>query len=384
MMILAIGLLSGQAYYFGVVYPKANQKVVAITQELEGAKEEVSQLEDGLKRLPRTKQELENTKLEVVSLIQRMPSYASSTKDLSDMLSSLSRSNFTNIKIDQGETIKHQYEGTTFIEKCYTLTYTAPFTESKQFVESLNGAYRLVNVRGFNTNNHIQTDQESQAAYKLIYGEQFKELVETKLDISFLINPQPEEGEIYDSSINILSNSSNALMNLEVALQDESAILYNTDSLEENRLEVQRDGEKTDFKLAIESDENKKDYYRLTGPVSDDANWATKSVTLTSKQDVYITLRLTQEGYQLILKGEDGKLEQASGKITIKQPQLYIEAQKLQGEHWGRQVHIQVENDTDEVMIVDIEGTMLGNLHLYNEEGIEVKRGGVKGKLIVR
>ena len=345
MMILGIGVLSAQVYYFGAVYPKVTQKVIAITHELEGAKEEVSELEDGLKRLPRTKQELENTKLEVVSLIQRMPSYASSTKDLSDMLSSLSRSNFTNIKIDQGETIKHEYEGTTFIEKCYTLNYTAPFTESKQFVENLNGAYRLINVRRFHTNNHIQTDGESQAAYKLIYGEQFKELVETTLEISFLINPQPEEGEVYDSSINILSNSSNALMNLEVALQDESDIIYNHESLEENRLEVQRNGEKTDFKLKIETDENKKDSYRLTGPASVETKGSATSVALASKQDVYITLRLTQEGYQLILKGEDGSLEQASGKITIKQPQLSIEAHKLQGEHWGRQVHIQFENN---------------------------------------
>lgn len=373
-----IGIISGQVYYFTSLYPKCKAEIREVDNQITTQKQALAGMEDGLKRLPSIRQEIENTKLEVVALIGRMPSYTSVAKDLSDMMSILETSNFTNVQIAQGESIDHIYEGHEFIEREYTISYISPFSDSKSFVENLNSAYQLLNLHTFVTENTPQVDEKSRAAYKLLYGDKFNELVESHITFSLFINKKSEEKEVYDPAINLLINTESAFENIENLLKEDGDITSNYhEGIELDR--PLRDNE-TLFKWQIKDDLTSGDNYRFIGP-----SLAKNEVYLgmSTKEAIEMSLTLKEKNYKVIIEDGLGRREEISADIGIKDPVIQITSDVIEQADVSK-VHMRIDNQTQEVVVVDIEGGMKGNLHIYNEEGEEVNRGGVKGKLIVR
>ncbi|MEG0151981.1 MAG: hypothetical protein RR744_02210 [Cellulosilyticaceae bacterium] len=377
-LLLVAVLISGQGYYFTTIYPRYKIAIREFNNEITSKEQLLMDMEMGLKTLPQMAQNLENTKLEVVALLKRMPPYTSVAKDLSDMMRVLETSNFTNAQIEQGEMIDHLYEEHKFIERQYTLSYTAPFSDSKAFVENLNSAYQLINILEFTTDNAPQVDEESKAAYKLLYGEKFSELVESHITFSLFVNTESEGKEAYDPAVNILVNTENALVNLENLIQEEGLSLSNDN--EEIALEIPKRNNETVFKWQIKDPFTSGDNYRFIGP-----SVAKEEVYLgmESKEEIDMTLTLKEEDYRLLIEDQSGKSKEIEVQAKVKAPVLQITSEMTE-QFSVPTVHMHIDNQTEEVVIVDIEGAMQGNLHIYNEKDEEVNRGGVSGKLIVR
>ncbi|MEG0352070.1 MAG: hypothetical protein RR915_03630 [Cellulosilyticaceae bacterium] len=377
-LLLVAVLISGQGYYFTTIYPRYKIAIREFNNEITSKEQLLMDMEMGLKTLPQMAQNLESTKLEVVALLKRMPPYTSVAKDLSDMMRVLETSNFTNAQIEQGEMIDHLYEEHKFIERQYTLSYTAPFSDSKAFVENLNSAYQLINILEFTTDNSPQVDEESKAAYKLLYGEKFSELVESHITFSLFVNTESEGKEAYDPAVNILVNTENALVNLENLIQEEGLSLSNDN--EEIALEIPKRNNETVFKWQIKDPFTSGDNYRFIGP-----SVAKEEVYLgmESKEEIDMTLTLKEEDYRLLIEDQSGKSKEIEVQAKVKAPVLQITSEMTE-QFSVPTVHMHIDNQTEEVVIVDIEGAMQGNLHIYNEKDEEVNRGGVSGKLIVR
>lgn len=378
-ILLMVGLISTQIYYFINTYPEHLETIENLNDDIATKEQELINLENGLKRLPETKQKLANSKLEVVALIERMPSYSAAAKDLSDMMKLLENNNFTNIQMDTGETIEHVYEGEAFIERKYTLVYTSPFSDSKAFVENLNNAYQVINVSQFVTDNAPQADQDSRAAYELIYGQKFKELVETTLTFSLFVNPTIVGGEVYDPAVNMLIDTENAFRNIEAIWQETGN--RTEEELRDRQLEIPRREGESRFYLDIKGLEVEGENYSFSGPSKGGEGL---SIDFGSTREMYIVLNLRENGYQLSMKDKSGKGIQDEMVVPIKAPLFQITSELFSEQMGNSEVHIMIENETSEVIVVDIEGTMRGNLHIYNEHQEEVERGGIKGKLIVR
>lgn len=377
-LLLMVVLISGQVYYFTTVYSNYKLAIREANNEIASKEELLMEMEMGLKTLPHMEQEIASTKLEVVALLNRMPSYTSVAKDLSDMMRVLETSNFTNAQINQGERIDHIYEDHKFIERQYTLSYTSPFSDSKAFVENLNSAYQLINILKFTTDNAPQLEEDSKEAYKLLYGEKFNELVETHITFSLFINSESEEKEVYDPAVNILVNTENALVNLENLMQEEGPSVSRDN--EEIGLEIPKRNNETVFKWQIKDPFTSGENYRFIGP-----SVASEEVYLgmESKEEIEMTLTLKKEGYSLLIEDQLGKSKAIEVQALVESPILQITSEMTE-QFSAPKVHIHIDNQTEEVVIVDIEGTMQGNLHIYNEKNEEVNRGGVSGKLIVQ
>lgn len=377
-ILLIIGLISGQIYYFTIAYPAYKWKIREASNQIATKEQILEDLENGLKRLPQMKQELESTKLEVVALIRRIPTYTSVAKDLSDITRMLETSDFTNSQIEQGPVIEHIYEEHKFIERQYMLSYTSPFSDSKTFVENLNNAYQLINISNFTTENTPQVDENSKEAYKLLYGEKFDELVESHLTISLFVNPRSEDKEVYDPSTNMLINTENAFKNLDSLPQKQEVFVF--DYNENLSLEVPKRDNETIFKWQIKDLLTSGDNYRFIGPSSKEE---TLYLGMESKEEIHMTLTLADEGYSLTIKDKSGKSEELKEQMLIKEPMLQITSEMTE-QFDVPKVHIHIDNQTQDVAIVAIEGMMQGNLHIYNEKDEEINRGGVRGKIIVR
>lgn len=377
-LLLMVVLISGQVYYFTTVYSNYKLAIREANNEIASKEELLMEMEMGLKTLPHIEQEIASTKLEVVALLNRMPSYTSVAKDLSDMMRVLETSNFTNAQINQGERIDHIYEDHKFIERQYTLSYTSPFSDSKAFVENLNSAYQLINILKFTTDNAPQLEEDSKEAYKLLYGEKFNELVETHITFSLFINSESEEKEVYDPAVNILVNTENALVNLENLMQEEGPSVSRDN--EEIGLEIPKRNNETVFKWQIKDPFTSGENYRFIGP-----SVASEEVYLgmESKEEIGMTLTLKKEGYSLLIEDQLGKSKAIEVQALVESPILQITSEMTE-QFSAPKVHIHIDNQTEEVVIVDIEGTMQGNLHIYNEKNEEVNSGGVSGKLIVQ
>lgn len=119
------------------------------------------------------------------------------------------------------------------------------------------------------------------------------------------------------------------------------------------------------------------DTYKLSGPGEDD----TRYVGIISDTNATMTLSVYDDHYELSVEDEKDQVEQTTIYIPIKTPTLRIISTMREVQTVMPNVHINVYNYSSDNMKISIEGTLLDNIHIFNEKGQEVAKGQTKGKI---
>ncbi|MDF2613652.1 MAG: hypothetical protein K0S71_1438 [Clostridia bacterium] len=384
LFIVAVVLVLGsQLFYVLTVRQDLKRQILDNEDEIMSTRREIMALKERLEGLPQTEEELSRINEEKSAVLNTIPTSASVTKEFVQINNLMELNNFFKVKLEHSEDIIHEDEIGSIIEKKYTLTYVTTFTQSKQFIEDLNASYEIINIQNCSIDNAVQTSEEAKLI-RLWYGDKANELVTTKLDFTLFARPNDAAvDEIYEPEFNLFHNTEGAFLNRDLTNINEDTNLpipgdhIPSPDTNQNQGSGNRADSNGKFRLDILDSLTSGDTYKFLGP----GNGPNSYTGLLSSADTYITVSIKDSGYDVVLEDENGKVEQNSVLMPIKDLSLTIYSQMRQLEAVMPQVHIYIRDYTSEPIKVTLNGTLLENIHIYNEFDEEVFKGQTKGKV---
>lgn len=380
--VLLLSIVGGQIYYFSTIHQQNKMKVEDTRLDIILKEEQFKQLENQLEALAQTKETLKQTEMKVTALTNKIPSYMSSAKEFSDMIRIMQTSNFASVTIKAEDVVEHTFENTLFLECKYMLKYIAPFSQSRNFINALNQSNQLLNIASFKIDNAPQMETEKESAYKYLYQEGFNELVQTEVKFSAFVDPQKVE-TVYDPAINLLTNTQNAFFNVETLIKKEGEVGENIDVVDPVTLPpttTSKEEEATKFEINVTDILTSGDTYNFVGPSDTEGRLY---AGLVGHQDVVIKFTLEKDSYTISLETADGQIIQKEATVKMTKPHLNIYSTMKAIADEMPKVTIYINNHTEEMLSIRLDGTLLGNVTLYNEGKEVLLKGQTKGNIKV-
>lgn len=380
--VAAFLLIGGQAYYFYSVHPIKKAELEMTQSEISIKRKQLETLERQYVQLEETKEELEVTTLQVAATKDRLPAYTAASKDMVDMLIMMENGSFSDIEVQAGAEEVQVIAEQDIIKLGYQLQFVAPFNKVRQTIEHLKSSYQMLQIHSFNVNNAPQVDIER---YEDKYKQDMHQLVQAQLDFSVFARPDAIE-DLYESTANPLTNPANAFLNREATEEkkqeavtdpswpsDEETSTAKPDSIPSVSTVNQ-------FELNVYDILVSGDTHRFTGPNGDEKSLYTGVAT---DEDVKMTLNLWEDRYELFTETANGKVNELKGQLT--KNASYFKITSYAGVVNDKIAHtsVYINNYTNQVVEVKVQGQNLGNIHILNELGQEVPKGQTKGKVKV-
>lgn len=383
--IIFIGVVTivilAQFYYLFTSYKQDKETIAANRQEIASVQQDIDQLEERLVMHEESKKELARLEMQKTALLDTIPSQTQNSKFMSNMMNNLSLMDYMNLRVvDNGvETIENEIGKIN--KRTYEIMFTSTYTTSKKLIEHIAGMYQAANISQYNFNAGIQeTAAEDMAEYYTLFGDDFYEIGETtfKLTVFYRVDGSISD-EVYQPGVSGRASTEPFKNNkLEVA---ETSTSIPTDISEIPPIDVAPITElpesDSQFLISIGDILSSGDTYKLSGPGEDD----TRYVGIISDTNATMTLSVYDDHYELSVEDEKDQVEQTTIYIPIKTPTLRIISTMREVQTVMPNVHINVYNYSSDNMKISIEGTLLDNIHIFNEKGQEVAKGQTKGKI---
>jgi len=372
-----------QLFYVLTKGQDLKNQIIANEDQMATTQREIDALNIKLETLPQTKEELNKINEEKTAVLNTIPTSTSVTKEFVQIGNIMMLNNFFKVNLENSEIIEHQDEIGNIKEKKYTLSFVSTFTASKKFIEDLNASYEIINIQNCSMDNAIQTSEEANLI-RLWYGDKANELVTTKIDFSIFARPNDTvTDEIYEPEFNLIRNTEGAFLNRDKLTNDTENNTADPNVILPVSVPVQNQdtGNIADstgkFRLDISDVLTSGDTYKFLGPGNDDNSYS----GLLSSTDTYVTVTIKDDSYSVVLEDENGKIKQNSVLMPLKDLNFTIYSQMRQLEDVMPKVKVYIRNYTSEPINVTLNGTLLENIHIYNEFDEEVQKGQTKGKV---
>ncbi len=338
---------------------------------------ELAAQEKHLKDLPNLQKEIAQINARKNAAKKSMPTTTSAAKEFIEFIRLMESNQFIDMKVEKLEESAYQNEAGHFLEKKYKLTYTSTYQETRAFIQNLNQSYQLINIASFKIDNSPQRDQDNKMLL-MRYGSDRKKVVASTVEFSmFMLVGEPIEDEVYTTNFKGLNNIEEAFLNTDVTYDE----LIQEDTQQEEQTPMQSSSPKplTDstFRLELWDVLASGDNYSFVGPGPID----TVYTGLKSSKSTFITLNLREDGYDISLEDEQGKVKQNGVLIPIKNPSLNISSDIAKIQETMPEIHIYINNTTKDIINVRLKGSLLETIHIYNEFEEKVLPGQTKGKV---
>ncbi len=338
---------------------------------------EVAAQEKHLKNLPNLQRELAQINARKNAAKNSMPTTTSSAKEFIAFIRLMESNQFVDMKVEKLEESSYQNEAGHFLEKKYKLTYTSTYQETRSFIQNLNQSYQLINIASFKIDNSPQRDQDNKMLL-MRYGNEMKKVVASTVEFSmFMLVGEFIEDEVYTTNFKGFNNVEDAFLNTDITYDE----LIQEDVQQEEPRPMESSAPKpmshSTFKLELWDVLASGDNYSFVGPGPID----TVYTGLKSSQNTFITLNIRDEGYDITLEDELGKIKQNGVLMSIKNPSLSISSDIAKIQETMPNIHIYINNTTKDIMNVRLKGSLLETIHIYNEFEEEVLSGQTKGKV---
>lgn len=366
---IIIFILGIQLFYIMNIRTQLVREVLDIQSQSQLKQAELITQERQLKRLPQIKKELEQVNAEKNGVIEIIPTQISVVREFIELVRLMEANGFREIKIQQVEQIVHEEEKTSIIESRYRVTYTSTYTESKNFISNLNNSYQLINISSLNMDNAPQTAGENLNDY----GDQLKQVISSTIEFTlFAVEGQSQE-EIYTPHATISNNTYNPFgKRSNITPQDvepSSNQLSEPSDLSITKADA--------FNLNIWDELVSGDNYTFASPGPVDRLYT----GLSSGDNVYVTLTLREDGYDVVMEDDVGRISQNSALLTLSDPSLHIDSSMKKIKEDMPHIKIYIKNYTTSEINVSLTGSLLENIFIYNEYDEPVLPGQTKGSV---
>ncbi|MHC1749931.1 MAG: hypothetical protein AB9856_16785 [Cellulosilyticaceae bacterium] len=377
-LLFVIIFVGGQAYYFTSIHPLKVSELESTNSDVKTKERQLQKLTEGLKNIEVTKKQAIGKTLALNGMQAKLPPYTMAAMQLLDMSRMMESSNFKNITITCQDPLALTVGETPLTEVPYTLKYISTYKASKAFVENLRGAYQFVTISSMNMSNSPQGDTEKVQRYDETMQ---KQVVETTLEVKLLFDSTVSKEELYHSTLNIIKNPNGAFESVKEPEQEGEAQStfkeeHNPAPKENSTSEVTNDAT---FSLDIYDILRSGDTYRFQGPSPNSPTG--EYVGLVSSDAVYITLNVKNDGYSITLDDHESTPVAGGSTIPIKNPGLIITSEAKQIQEEMPSIHIAVNNANANTLPIILQGTLLDNIHIYDDSGNELNRGETSGNI---
>lgn len=400
-LIVVVAIIGLQGIYIATIYKSDREKIAAKQAEVVQTTQQLQELEERLKNAENTKKELATLEAQKTAMYNTVPSVSVHQKEKLDIIRYLQLNDFYNVKFTEiensGSQVATQDEGTMISQHDYEITFETTYSKLETFIDNLNKAYQVVNINDFSFDNSIQEgldkDEEKLLIYTSLFGEDhLNELVTATVQFSLYSRPDDnEEVEIYIPSQDVRSNVNQPFAKrqqietasnsgtINTAASTNSDITGSSEQLQPQSTEqTQPSSIAGTFIVNVGDILTSGDTYSISGP----GGTAQSYVGLVSDKDVVLTINVKEDGYELTVEdAETGDVKQTQVATLISSPVLNINSSMRQLQDVMPNVRIYVKNYTDELMTVNLKGSLLDNISIYNEFDELVTKGETKGNI---
>ena len=377
-IIIAI-VLFAQAAYLLTVFKDDKARIASSKDEISSIERRISQLEERVKMLPETQKELDLVTAKKMAMLNTVPTFVANGKEGSDLFRYMGLKDFmdASLKIEDDESSSETDE--LILKSKYELSFVGRYKDVRDFVDSLNASYQIINVQELDIDNTIQEKEgEEVLPYKNHFGAEFDQVVTAKLKLTmYTRRDEIAVDEIYqpdlDGRVTIENNFKRAKKigeGVSPSVSQEEPIT----TPEPERVTA------TDvFTLIIGDILTSGDTYKLSGPGAGGESY----VGLISQVNTHISIVVRDDGYEMSIEDEEGNVKQTSVNTNISNPGLNIVSTMRATDIVMPNVHVYVYNYTSNVMDVKVYGNLLENIHVFNELDQQVRVGQTKGNIRV-
>ncbi len=376
--IIVLVVVGAQIGYLLTVFKDDKDKITKGKTEIISIERRIAQLEERVRMLPETQKELELVTAKKMAMLNTIPIFTATSKETMDFFRYMGLKDFMKISIK----MEKEEEGTRtkddmIIQNTYELGFVGRYRDIRDFVDSLNASYQIINVKEFTIDNAIQdTKGKEVLPYKEHYGEDFTQLVEAKIRLTMYTRVNEEKvDEIYQPNFDLTVKNQN---NFKRVIKSEDEV---SPSVSQNEpIEIQEPNRVTAaniFNLGVGDIFTSGDTYKLSGPGEGGY------VGLISQANTHISIVVREDGYEMSIEDENGNVKQTSVDMPITNPGLNIISTMRSLEEVMPNVHVYVYNYTSQIMEVKVSGSMLDNIHVFNESDQQVRVGQTKGNIRV-
>ena len=394
-VVIILLVVVGQIGYFVTEYSEDKQRIQDTSSELESTERYLKQLQERVAMLPETKKELELMTTQKTALLNTIPLFESDSRQDAEFMRYVSLKDF--IDVDWHQTNgDEQVVDESIHTSNYEVSFIGRYKDVRDFVDSLNGSYQVINVTEFTIDNSIQeeakVEEQSEAGKKEKnrikdhFGDDVSQVVNANIKFKIYSRVNDEEiDEIYTPEYSMQVNSEGVFERIDKKdIKDESSDDEVSPTVDGSEGDKQEDDKQEStnvasgkFTLNIGDIFTSGDTYKLGGPGEDGY------VGLVSQVNTEIQLTVSSTGYQMYIKDANGQEKHAKVNMPIQNAKLDIVSTMRQIDDVMPSIHVYVYNYTPNIMDVDIAGSMLDNIHIFNEQGKEVQIGQTKGNIRV-
>ncbi len=338
---------------------------------------ELAAQEKYLKDLPNLQKEIAQINARKNAAKNSIPTTTSAAKEFIEFIRIMESNQFVDMKVEKLDESAYQNEAGHFLEKKYKLTYTSTYQETRAFIQNLNQSYQLINIASFKVDNSPQQDKDNKMLL-MRYGSERKKVVASTVEFSmFMLVGERMEDEVYTTNFKGLNNAEDAFFDTDITYDE---LIQEDVQQEEQKLmesSVPKPLANSTFKLELWDVLASGDNYSFVGPGPID----TVYTGLKSSQSTFITLNIREDGYDISLEDELGKVKQNGVLMPMKNPSLSISSNIAKIQEKMPDIHIYVNNTTQDIINVRLKGSLLETIHIYNEFNEEILPGQTKGKV---
>lgn len=376
--IVFIGILVAQMTYLLTSYKDDMQKINDTQAEIDSVNMQITGLEERLKMLPETEREIEILEEQRVALLNTIPSMGSAAKDMVDLTRYLGMCDFMNREMTLStvdEPIVNN-EITVYVRK-YMMSFVGTYEDVHDFVGYLNSAYQLINITSFSMDNAIQNSgEEEKKAFLYHYGDDFYNLVSANIEITYYLRLEEADSddEIYQPFFDGRVNTTTPFKMMNTEEIEEVELLL--EAPEQVSVPISVEQKNDYFSLDIGDALNSGDTYKLSGPGGNNYY-----VGIESSVNTMIRITVYNEYYILRIEDESGKIDEVTVNTPITKPYLQINSSMRQIQEVMPNVKIYVDNYSQNIMEVEMRGSLLENVYIYNQLDTQVMKGETKGNV---
>ena len=368
LLIMAM-VIGGGTYYFTTILPPQLENLQILREQNEVKKRELQSLESKLSQLPEIQQKLKDMGMETQALKNKIPHHKMSFTMMMEIIKYMEVYDFQDTQVIMGEPIMQGDETSIYNTIPMTIKYTTTYDNAAKFLEEISRSYQMVTVDSFSIDNSIQ-EQKDQEGNEIVAGDVVE--AEIRLSLHYL---DSEEKEEYPNFMEFSNGQDKVFLRPG---RDETKEVKQTNTQANNGSSRETSKDRTQFEINLADIFRSGHNYSFSGysPGKDSVY-----VGLTSETDTTLILTVKDGGYSCLIQDANGKQSEKKVDVSVINPSVNINSQIQKVMENMPTVKIQIRNYTANVMKVNISGSLIDNILIYNEDNKIVPPGTQVGKI---
>lgn len=382
-VVIIAGVILFEGYYLITFYHQDKEQIADNLSQIETVKGRIEQLEKRLEHHEESKKKLaqiQNQKIALLDTIPNQSNYSRYANEIFNYLSNMIDGIELNVKNTEDEPIESALG--TINARTYEISFISTYTDSRRLLSHLNSMYQVSNVTAYSFDTAKQlVEGDEYLKYLAYFGNQLNEVGTTTLRLTVFYRL---DGSVPDESYQVGHSERRNLSPFENVRKEEettgvSAIVQETEILPANQVKpVQEEMVSgSDFTLNIGDILASGDTYKLSGPGEDEGHY----IGLTTQSNTEIAIEVYEDYYTLRIEDCNGQIVESSVEEPIDKPSLTIISTTRLLQEIMPNVHVTICNYTDERMPISLSGSLLENIHIYDQSGEEIHIGEAADKI---